>query len=98
LEQGGKELEAAVRSIISRNDSFPFLNSLPFPSSLSSFNTDPGAHLADDASSDKNINRMLTNLMAEVNGGGVSLLPIFIIVDDTAIRRFLWTLMMTEIW
>jgi len=45
---------------------------------------------------------MLTNLMAEVTGngggGGVSLLSTFIIVDDTAIRRFLWTLMMTEIW
>jgi len=46
-----------------------------------------------NASSDKNMNRMLTNLMAEAtgnngNGGGASPLPAFIVVDDTATRQF----------
>ena len=67
-------------------------SSLLSPSSSLSSNSDPSMSLM-NASSDKNMNRMLTNLMAEAtgnngNGGGASPLPAFIVVDDTATRQF----------
>lgn len=85
---GEGELEAAVRSIISRNDSPPSLepNSLLSPSSLSS-DPDSGAYLT-KASSNYNVNRTLANLMSKVadsNGGGGDGVP-SLPFDDMAVN------------